>query len=118
MDSSQGDCIFCRLAKGEIPTAAVYEDEEVFGFADINPQAPHHYLLIPKTHIPRLNDLDEAHKALIGSLVLAATKVAGEKGIAESGYRLVLNCNADAGQEVFHIHLHLLGGRKMSWPPG
>ncbi len=111
-------CLFCKIIKGEIPADKVYEDGELIGIEDINPQAPVHILLIPKKHMSRSLDAREEDKGLIGSLFIAANKVAEEKGIAESGFRLVVNCNSDAGQAVFHIHFHLLGGRKMEWPPG
>lgn len=112
------DCLFCKMVAGEIKPNTVYEDDEVLAFRDINPQAPTHVLVIPKTHIATLNDLQSDHAALIGKLYLAAQKVAQADGIAERGYRTVMNCNREAGQTVFHIHLHLLGGRGMHWPPG
>lgn len=115
---SKDECVFCRIAKKDIPVTAVYEDAEVIAFDDIKPQAPVHVLIIPKTHIERLNDLGEKDAAMTGKLVLAAREIAKKRGIHESGYRIVLNCNKDAGQEVFHIHAHLLGGRKFAWPPG
>ena len=112
------DCIFCKIAAGEIPAAKLYDDGEVLAFRDINPEAPVHLLVIPRRHIATLNDLTEADAALIGRLYLAAKRVAAEAGVAESGYRTVINCNRDAGQIVFHVHLHLLAGREMGWPPG
>lgn len=112
------DCLFCKMVSGEIPPDKVYEDDEVLGFRDINPQAPVHVLVIPKEHIATLNDLDDAHRSLVGRMVQAAAKIAAQEGVDTSGYRTVLNCNADAGQSVFHIHLHLLAGRQMHWPPG
>jgi histidine triad (HIT) family protein len=112
------DCLFCKFVSGDIKPNTVYEDDEILAFRDINPQAPTHILVIPKQHIATLNDLDENHEALIGKLYLAAQKIAREEGIAEAGYRTVVNCNEQAGQSVFHIHLHLLGGRDMRWPPG
>ncbi len=112
------DCIFCKIVDKEIPAEIVYENEEVMAFNDINPQAPIHVLIIPKKHIPTLNNIIAEQKKLIGEILMVAQKIAREKGIAERGYRTVFNCNADAGQDVFHIHLHLLGGRKMTWPPG
>ncbi|MCA1805108.1 MAG: histidine triad nucleotide-binding protein [Xanthomonadaceae bacterium] len=112
------DCLFCRMVKGEIKPDVVYEDEDVLAFRDLNPQAPLHVLVIPKLHLATLNDLDETHAALMGKLFLAAKKVAEQEGLAERGYRTVINCNAEAGQSVFHIHLHLLAGRAMHWPPG
>ncbi|MFQ6673620.1 MAG: histidine triad nucleotide-binding protein [Fidelibacterota bacterium] len=110
--------LFCRIIEREIPSDIVYETDRVVAFNDINPQAPHHILIVPKRHIPTLNDLSAQDSTLLGDLVLAARKLAKDRGIAESGYRTVFNCNADAGQAVFHIHLHLLGGRRMMWPPG
>ena len=112
------DCIFCKILKREIPSTIVFEDEYCLAFEDINPQAPVHILVIPKKHIPTTLDIKEEDKELIGHLVVVAAKIAREKGIAEGGYRLVVNTNSDAGQTVFHVHLHLLGGRVMSWPPG
>jgi len=112
------DCLFCKFVNGEIQPNTVYEDDEVLAFRDINPQAPTHILVVPKRHIPTLNDLQDADGALIGKLYLTAQRVAREEGLAEDGYRTVINCNEAAGQSVFHIHLHLLGGRRMQWPPG
>jgi len=112
------NCLFCKFVNGDIKPNTVYEDDEILAFRDINPQAPTHILVIPKQHIATLNDLDEMHEALMGKLYLAAQKIAREEGIAEAGYRTVVNCNEQAGQSVFHIHLHLLGGRDMRWPPG
>lgn len=110
------DCIFCRIAEGKIESDKVYEDEKFVAFRDINPQAPTHVLIIPKQHIATLNELEDSEMA--GRLVLIAKELALKSGISESGYRIVLNCNRDAGQDVFHIHCHLLGGRKFNWPPG
>lgn len=112
------DCLFCRMVKGEIKPDVVYEDEDVLAFRDLNPQAPLHVLVIPKLHLATLNDLDETHAALMGKLFLAARKVAEQEGLAERGYRTVINCNAEAGQSVYHVHLHVLAGRAMHWPPG
>jgi len=112
------DCLFCKMAQGEIKPDALYEDEHVLAFRDINPQAPVHFLVIPKQHITTLNDVDEEHVELIGRMYLAASKVANEQGIAEGGYRSLINCNPDAGQTVWHVHLHVLGGRVLTWPPG
>jgi histidine triad (HIT) family protein len=112
------ECLFCKMTAGEIKPDIVYEDADVLAFRDINPQAPTHVLIIPKTHIATLNDLEPEHVPLIGKLFLAAQQVAAIDGIAQGGYRAVLNCNRDAGQTVFHIHLHVLGGRAMHWPPG
>jgi histidine triad (HIT) family protein len=111
-------CIFCRIASGEIPASVVYEDEHVVAFRDLNPQAPTHVLVVPRRHIATLNDVGETDAELIGRMYLAAKAVAARDGIAEPGYRTVFNCNADAGQTVFHLHLHVLGGRVMEWPPG
>lgn len=112
------DCLFCKMANGDIKPDTLYEDEHVLAFKDINPQAPVHFLVIPKQHITTLNDLEDNHAELIGRLFLAAKKIASEQGVAEDGYRSVINCNAGAGQSVWHVHLHVLGGRAMSWPPG
>jgi len=103
-------CIFCKIAKGEIPAKVVYEDDLVMAFHDINPQAPVHILVIPKEHIPTVNDLKEEHKELVGHIFSVIQKVAKEMGIAESGYRVLVNCNRDGGQEIYHLHFHLLGG--------
>ncbi|MFA7096446.1 MAG: histidine triad nucleotide-binding protein [Gammaproteobacteria bacterium] len=112
------DCLFCRMVAGEIKPDVVYEDADVLAFRDINPQAPTHVLIIPKRHVATLNDLEPEHAELVGKLFLAARHIAQQEGIAERGYRTVFNCNQDAGQAVFHIHLHLLGGRPLGWPPG
>ena len=112
------DCLFCKIAAGEIPAAIVYQDDNVVAFDDINPQAPTHVVIVPRRHIATVNDLEAEHEALFGKLAIAARQIAAERGFADSGYRLVMNCNAAAGQTVWHIHLHLLGGRKLSWPPG
>ena len=112
------DCIFCKIIAGDIPGDIVYQDDDVLAFRDLNPQAPTHILVIPKKHIATTNDLKPEDAELAGKLLLAAGKIARDEGIADDGYRTVLNCNAGAGQTVFHIHLHLLGGRPMSWPPG
>ena len=112
------DCLFCKMVNGEIKPDTVYEDDRVLAFRDINPQAPTHVLVIPKQHVSTLNDLDASNADLVGAMVLGAAKVAEQEGFAEQGYRTVMNCNAAGGQTVFHIHLHLLGGRGMHWPPG
>ena len=112
------DCLFCRIRDGEIPCDKVYEDDDVLAFRDINPQAPTHVLIIPKKHIATVNDLADKDQAVAGRLMLAAKQIAAEEGVDDNGYRLVMNCNADAGQDVFHIHMHMFGGRRMSWPPG
>jgi histidine triad (HIT) family protein len=112
------DCLFCKIAAGEIPANLVYEDELAIAFEDIHPQAPLHVLVVPRQHIATLNDLDAADESVVGHLVAIAQKVADDRGFADSGYRTVFNCNADGGQTVFHIHLHLLAGRSLTWPPG
>jgi histidine triad (HIT) family protein len=110
-------CIFCRIVKKEIPAQIVYEDTDVIAFKDIQPKAPIHFQIIPKKHIPKILSLTENDKDIVGKLVLTANNLARKENIAESGYRLIFNCNRDAGQAVFHIHLHLLGGRQLGWPP-
>ncbi len=112
------DCLFCKMVSGEITPDSVYEDDQVLAFRDINPQAPLHVLVIPKVHIATLNDLDDDQGPLLGHMMHTAIKIATGEGYAERGYRTVINCNAEAGQSVFHIHLHLLAGRPMHWPPG
>ncbi len=112
------DCLFCKIVAGEIPADIVYENESVIAFRDTSPQAPVHVLVIPRKHISTINDLDEEDRTLIGDMFLAAKEIAAQEGIDESGYRAVMNCNKGAGQSVFHIHLHVLGGRGLSWPPG
>ncbi len=112
------DTIFAKIARREIPAQIVYQDDEVTAFRDITPAAPTHILIIPNKIIPTLNDATPLDEQLLGKMVLTARKIAREQGIAESGYRIVMNCNGDGGQSVFHIHLHLLGGRKLAWPPG
>ena len=112
------DCIFCKIGRKEIPSRINYEDRQVVAFEDVNPQAPTHILIIPKEHFATLNDIAQEEEALLGHLMLVATRLAKEKGLQEEGYRLVANCMEGAGQSVFHIHLHLLGGRKFNWPPG
>jgi len=112
------DCIFCKIIERKIPSKIVYEDDIALAFEDINPQAPVHTLVIPKKHIATVLDLGEDDSHVMGHLVKLANKIANEKGIAERGFRLVTNCNPESGQEVYHIHLHLLGGRPMHWPPG
>jgi histidine triad (HIT) family protein len=111
-------CLFCKIVAGEIPTSKVYEDDRLVAFNDINPQAPMHVLIIPRRHIATLNDLEGADDAIVGEMVRRAAAIAAEKGFADRGYRTVLNCNAEAGQTVFHLHLHVLGGRRFGWPPG
>jgi len=110
------DCLFCKMASGEIKPDVVYEDDKLLAFRDLHPQAPLHVLIIPKQHIANLNGLDDT--LLGGYLLQAAAKIAEQHGYAESGYRTVINCNGDGGQTVHHLHLHLLAGRQMHWPPG
>ena len=112
------DCLFCKIANHELSSDIVFEDEKFVAFKDINPQAPVHILIIPKKHISTINDLKEENAGLIGEMVLIAKKLAKQNNISENGYRLIFNCNRDGGQMVYHIHLHLLGGRAMGWPPG
>jgi histidine triad (HIT) family protein len=112
------DCLFCKIVEGKIPAKKVYEDDEVLAFDDIQPQAPVHVLLIPKRHIATLNDLAPADDALAGKLMRVAAKIAKERGIADRGWRATVNVNRDANQLVFHVHLHLMGGRSFTWPPG
>ncbi|HSG98284.1 MAG TPA: histidine triad nucleotide-binding protein [Woeseiaceae bacterium] len=112
------DCLFCKILAGEIPAELVYESDTAVAFRDINPQAPTHVLVIPRKHIATINDLEDDDHALIGSLYAAAKEIAAQEGIAEDGYRAVMNCNEGAGQTVFHLHLHVLGGRSLGWPPG
>jgi len=112
------DCLFCKIVSGEIIPDVVYESDNVLAFRDINPQAPVHILIIPKQHIVSLNELDTGHSIVIGEMYSAAQAIADEYGIKSSGYRTVINCGDDGGQTVFHLHLHLLGGRALGWPPG
>ncbi|HEU4786074.1 MAG TPA: histidine triad nucleotide-binding protein [Gemmatimonadaceae bacterium] len=110
------DCLFCRIVRGEIPATVVHKDDHVVAFRDINPQAPVHVVIVPREHVASLNDATDAE--MLGRLSLAASDIARREGIADSGYRTVVNTNRAAGQTVFHVHLHLLGGRSMGWPPG
>ncbi len=112
------DCIFCKIGRKEIPAKVVYEDRQVLAFEDLHPQAPTHTLVIPKSHFATLNDVGAEEEGLLGHLMLVATRIAKDKGLRDKGYRLVANCLEGAGQSVFHIHLHLLGGRRFTWPPG
>jgi len=112
------DCLFGKIRDGEIPGDKVYEDDDILAFRDVNPQAPTHILIIPVKHIPTINDLEEEDVTVLGRMMLVAKKIAAKEGIDQDGYRLVFNCNRGAGQAVYHIHLHVLGGRSMSWPPG
>jgi histidine triad (HIT) family protein len=114
---TMSDCVFCRIAAGEIPAARVWEDDEVVAFNDINPSAPVHVLVIPRRHVATLDDAARSDTALMGRMLLAASAVAKQLGVT-SGYRVVMNVNAGAGQAVFHVHLHVLGGRGFGWPPG
>ena len=115
---AQQDCLFCKIASEEMKADVVYSDEDVIAFRDINPQAPTHVLIIPRKHVATINDLEDADAGLVGRLFLAARRIAKDEGLSESGYRVTMNCMEGAGQSVFHIHLHLLGGRRFSWPPG
>ena len=110
--------LFTKIINREIPAKIVYENDKVLAFQDIHPQAPHHVLIVPKVEIPTINDLNSSNVSVIGDLFLAAKEIANELGVSESGYRVVMNCNQDGGQTVFHLHLHLLAGRAMQWPPG
>ena len=112
------DCLFCKIAAGDISAKIIYQDDNVVAFEDISPQAPHHVVIIPQEHIATVNDLQSEHTALVGKLVTTAKSIAADCGFADQGYRLVMNCNAAGGQTVFHVHLHLLGGRSLTWPPG
>lgn len=112
------DCLFCKIIAGEIPSSKVYEDEYVYAFNDISPEAPVHVLIVPKEHIASANEITAENASVISNIFLAAKKIAEEKGIAEGGYRIVNNCGEDGGQTVKHLHFHLLGGRALSWPPG
>lgn len=112
------DCLFCKIIDREIPADIVYEDDAVLAFNDLNPQAPTHLLIVPKQHIATLNEIEESDLALVGRLQYTAAKLAAEKGFAEEGYRVVMNCNAQGGQTVYHIHMHLMGGRRFTWPAG
>jgi histidine triad (HIT) family protein len=111
-------CLFCKIIAGEIPAKRVHEDDELVAFEDIKPEAPVHILVVPKRHIATLNELQGADDALVGAMLRRAAVIAKERGVSEAGYRTVMNCNSNAGQTVFHIHLHLLGGRRLGWPPG
>lgn len=111
-------CIFCKIIRGEIPCSKVYEDEKILAFNDINPEAPVHVLIIPKTHIESANYIDEKNSEILAHIFFAAKKIATQLGVAESGYRIVNNCGEQGGQTVKHIHFHLLGGRDLKWPPG
>ena len=115
---SQKDCLFCKIVDGNLPADIVYENDMLVAFREINAKAPTHILLIPRRHIATMNDLQNGDETLAGELFVTAARIAADEGLADDGYRVVMNCNEAAGQSVFHIHLHLLGGRSMSWPPG
>ncbi len=112
------DCIFCKIIAGDIPAEIIYQNDDVLAFRDLNPQAPLHVLVIPKKHIATINDMTAGDAELVGKLYLAAQTIARQEGVADDGYRTVMNCNELAGQTVFHMHLHVLAGRAMNWPPG
>jgi histidine triad (HIT) family protein len=112
------DCLFCKVVAGQVPATLVFQNDHVVAFKDITPRAPTHVLIVPRRHIATLNELSPEDDALVGEVVRAAAAIAKEQGLSDRGYRTVFNCNAEAGQTVFHIHLHLLGGRPMTWPPG
>jgi len=112
------ECIFCKIANGTLPANIVYQDKEIIAFDDISPKAPQHKLIIPRKHIATLNDLLPEDEGLMGRMILVAQKLAKDLGIAQSGYRISFNCNKDGGQLVYHLHLHLMGGRSLHWPPG
>jgi histidine triad (HIT) family protein len=114
----QPDCLFCKIAAGQIPAKVVHQDDDAVAFVDINPQAPTHLLVVPRKHLATANDLAPEDEALVGKLLRLAARLAAERGIAESGWRAVVNTNRGAGQTVFHLHVHVLGGRPMTWPPG
>jgi histidine triad (HIT) family protein len=116
--TTEQDCIFCKIVSGAIPAAKIFEDERALAFRDINPQAPTHALVIPRAHIPSLSEAGEEDEALLGHLLRVASRVAREEGHAERGYRTVVNTGPDAGQTVFHVHVHVLAGRTLTWPPG
>ncbi|MDG2107527.1 MAG: histidine triad nucleotide-binding protein [Woeseiaceae bacterium] len=115
---SEKNCLFCKIVAGEIPADIIYESVTTIAFRDINPQAPLHMLIIPRKHIATINDITPQDQEVVGDLYLAARDIASSEGIADEGYRIVMNCNEAAGQTVFHIHMHLLGGRALTWPPG
>jgi len=112
------DCLFCGIVEGRVKANLVYQDDAIIAFKDVAPKAPVHILIIPRQHLVSVSDIAEPDRALIGQIFQVAAKLAGEQGIAKSGFRVVVNSGADAGQSVFHLHYHLLGGRQMSWPPG
>ena len=112
------DCIFCKVAQKEIESKLLYEDDKVVAFNDLHPKAPYHVLIVPHEHIPTLNDVDDEHADLITHMIKIAKQIAKDLGIADSGYRILMNCNSEGGQEIYHIHLHLLGGHQLKWQPG
>ncbi|WP_022954991.1 histidine triad nucleotide-binding protein [Perlucidibaca piscinae] len=112
------DCIFCKIARHEVPSRIVFENERLLAFHDLFPAAPTHILLIPKSHYTTLNDVPASEAVVLGELMTTAAQIARDNGFADDGYRVVMNCNSDGGQSVYHIHLHLLAGRKLTWPPG
>lgn len=112
------DCVFCRIARGEIPASLLYKDDDMIAFSDMNPAAPVHVLIVPVEHISSLRELGQSHDSLIGRVHRLAARLAEEHGVADGGYRVVVNCGRDAGQSVGHLHFHLLGGRTFAWPPG
>lgn len=112
------DCLFCRIITGQVPSTTVFENDRLVAFNDISPAAPMHVLIVPREHIATLNVLEPGHDALVGEMVRTAATLAADRGYADRGFRTVFNCNGDAGQTVFHVHLHLLAGRKQMWPPG
>jgi histidine triad (HIT) family protein len=115
---ADSNCLFCKILAGDIPADIIYESDTAIGFRDINPQAPTHVLIIPRRHIATINDIADEDQSIVGSLFSAAREIAASEGLTDEGYRAVMNCNEAAGQTVFHIHLHLLGGRPLGWPPG
>jgi histidine triad (HIT) family protein len=118
LDMTESDCLFCKISSGEIPADVVFESEDVVAFRDINPKAPTHVLIIPRKHVATINEMTRNDIDDVGKLFLAAGQIAKDEGIDVDGYRVTMNCNEAAGQTVFHLHLHLLGGRRMNWPPG
>ena len=112
------DCLFCNIAAKKIPANIIFTDDEVVAFRDVNPQAPTHVLIIPREHVATINDAEDKHQSLLGKMILTAKKIAATEGLSEDGYRLLFNVNLKGGQTVYHIHLHLVGGRQMTWPPG
>jgi len=112
------DCVFCKIASGEIPSKKVYSDDEFYAFRDLNPQAPVHILLVPRKHVDRIVEFGDTDAPLIGRMLLVANKIAESEGLVDKGFRYVLNCNEQGGQTVFHVHVHILGGRFLGWPPG